>query len=207
MRYSSVSLALLGVLLVGLLPVAGWRIPSAAAAQDPQLEYVSVSRAGAGNPEGAPVVLFRGGEFLGWYFVTNNESSAINVGLGLAVRPPSGRIIPGGETGCSVPASTRIYACSRSFVLPNDAEAGSYNVLFGLSYGGNRLLETEKLGWLTVTARATLTLSSSTTDGKSNLGEIGFKGVRYPLPTSFPLEAVNAVDTVMYPPQIGRAHV
>lgn len=173
--------------------------------QDPVLEDVGVSATGSSTPV-TSVSVPRDQQFRAWFLVRNFNTQVDPVGLGLSIRSPAGDVFddPSRDTKCDVPANSSRW-CSRYFQVPLTAAVGSYTVIFGLwsdQPGSSTLVRREERpGWLTVTTSTfSVSLSSSTTDGTSNLGQIEFRGTRYNLPTTITTEAASSVGAAMYPP-------
>lgn len=98
----------------------------------------------------------RGGSFTATYLIVNSNSSARTVYLGLSLEGPTTINNPGNDVGCSVPANSTSYGCSRSFVIPSAAATGTYNAVFAIWSGtpgsSTRYGSTQTgSGWITVT--------------------------------------------------------
>jgi predicted MPP superfamily phosphohydrolase len=174
--------------------------------QNPVLANVGISPPNYSVPVTPPVTVSRGGQFRAWYFINNPNSQSINVGLGLSIISPSGQEISDSARDLieTVPANAANYVLDRFFQVPSSAEPGTYTVIYGLWSGApgssTKYTSLTKSGWLNAVAQFTVTLTSSTTDGQSNVGQIEFRSVKYNLPTSITTETVSSVGAAMYPP-------
>jgi hypothetical protein len=208
--YSRMMLAVFLILII----VWSTLLPLALASGNPSLRTdltwgVSTADSSHG-PDSPPVPVTLQGVFKAWYTIYNPNSQSATVILGLSIVDSRGNTWDSAvshDDSCTL-VSLGTTLCGRLFVVPSSAATGTASVVFGiwkdLTFCGTCKYDgATKSSALTVYSSFSLTLSSSTTDGKSNVGTMWIgqsgSGTTYNLPTTVQVRSDHYVVSISPP--------
>ncbi len=175
----------------------------------PSLSDVEVSPwdyiEGPGTP---PVYVTFNNQFKGWYYVNNPNAQSITVILGMSLFVSGTNSPeyddPAHDVTCTAPALTTSW-CQRLFVPSTSTypsmPQGSYDVVFAI-WSQDMSIQYQSIrraNWAIVASSFDLSLSSTTTDGKSNVGSILVGSTTYSLPNTAQVQTTS-FGVYAYPP-------
>jgi hypothetical protein len=173
--------AFVNILLVLILILPTSAIIVRADSGDPTIQDVGITFWSTSTSLPGPITASTGGYLRLWYFIDNPNPSAMNLILGATIRDPSENEIPDEANDKIVTVDPGLGVYSRYFEIPRGIQLGSYDVAYGI-WEVDWSVQYDlawKLGWLTVTDPVEVSLSTYTTDGQSNVGNMKFDGAPY----------------------------